>query len=145
MWYILFFRRVNMNIGNSMMIQTFPQKTEYMICVACGRRFISSFRHPHQKYCKHPQCIRDRNVLRQRKSTQRHRKDRTHRLKTSRRKHKEYLRRKERKSQCPPPERAETWHDPVSRVIWIYIPGADKLCHRNYERRRFKPSAQPLL
>jgi hypothetical protein len=63
-------------------------------------------------------------VLRQRKSTQRHRKDRTHRLKTSRRKHKEYLRRKERKSQCPPPERAETWHDPVTpRNLDLYFLG----------------------
>lgn len=107
-----------------MMIQAFSQKTEYMICVACGRRFIPSFRHPHQKYCKHPQCIRDRNVLRQRKSTQQHRKDRTHRLKTSRRKHKEYLRRKERKSQRPPPERAETWHDPVTpRNLDLYFLG----------------------
>lgn len=106
------------------MIQAFPQEPEYLICAACGRRFIPSFRHPHQKYCKHPQCIRDRNASRQRKSAQRQRKDRAHRLKTSRRKHKEYLRRKERKSQHPPPERAETWYDPVTlRNLDLYFMG----------------------
>ncbi|MBN2643294.1 MAG: hypothetical protein JXR78_16705 [Victivallales bacterium] len=98
-----------MNIGNS------DQAVERKVCQVCGREFISAFRHPHQKYCSHPECVRERNAARQLKCARQHRKDKAYHHKVSRRKHEEYLRRKERNAQGPPPkQQSEAWYDPVT-------------------------------
>jgi len=112
-----------MNMGSSDPVP--DQQTERKVCAACGREFIPAFRHPHQKYCSHPECVCERNAARQRRCAQQHRKDKNHRLKTSRRKHEEYLRRKTRKSEHSPPEaRGGAWHDPVTlRNIESYFMG----------------------
>ena len=98
-----------MNMGS------FDQTVERKVCQACGREFLPAFRHPHQKYCSHPECVRERNAARQRQCARQHRRDKAYHQKTSQRKHEEYLRRMERKAQHSPPElRSETWHDPVT-------------------------------
>lgn len=98
-----------MNMGSS------DQTVERKVCQACGREFIPAFRHPHQKYCSNPECVRERNAKRQHECARRHRKDTAYQQKVSQRKHEEYLRRKARRAQRPPPEpQPEAWHDPVT-------------------------------
>jgi hypothetical protein len=75
------------------------QKPCHNICNTCGREFVTSFRHPHQKYCKHPQCIRKRNAVRKKNNTKLLLKNTKYLSQTSQRKHEEYMRRKARNAQ----------------------------------------------
>jgi len=74
-------------------------QTEQKICYCkyCGCSFESAAKHPHQKCCRNPECLRIQAREREHRCRKKRNRDPVRRLATSQRKHQEYIRRKERK------------------------------------------------
>lgn len=74
-------------------------QTERKICYCkyCGCPFEPAPKHPHQKCCKNPECLRIQAREREHRCRKKYNCDPARRMATSQRKHQEYIRRKERK------------------------------------------------